>query len=161
MLKAIVAVDRQWGIGKDGNLLVHLPGDLAFFKETTMGHPILVGRKTLEGFPGGNPLPGRENLILTGNPDFEKEGCTILHDMEEVLSWAENTGDLFVCGGESVYRQFLPFTETIYVTKIDAAFGADRFFPNLDEDPSFEVAEEGPAQEENGVAYRFVTYVRK
>lgn len=158
MYKAVVAVDRNWAIGKGDKLLCHLPGDLKYFKELTIGKKILVGRKTLDSFPGGRPLPGRENIVVTRDPSFEREGCTVCHSLEEALSQA---GDVIVCGGESIYRAMLPVTDTVYVTKIDAAFDADRYFPNLDEDPDFEMdwqAEE--ACEENGYSYRFVRYKR-
>ena len=158
MFKAIVAVDRNWAIGKGDRLLCHLPGDLRYFKEKTLGKKILVGRKTLDSFPGGRPLPGRENYVLTRDPSFAREGCLVCHDLEEVLALPE---DVIICGGQSVYTALLPWIDTVYVTKIDAAFDADRYFPDLDADPDFVMdwqAEE--CCEDNGYTYRFVRYVR-
>lgn len=158
MFTAIVACDRNWAIGKGNQLLCHLPGDLRYFKEKTIGKRILIGRKTLDSFPGGRPLPGRDNIVLTRDPSFEREGCTVCHSFEEACALE---GEVFICGGESVYRGMLPYTDTVYVTKIDAAFEADRYFPDLDSDPAFAVdwqAEE--SCEENGYRYRFVRYKR-
>ena len=158
MFKAIVACARNWAIGKGNRLLCHLPGDLQYFKEKTLGKRILVGRKTLDSFPGGRPLPGRENIVLTRDPAFAREGCTVCRSIEEAMTL---TGDVIVCGGESIYRAMLPAVDTVYVTKIDAAFDADRYFPDLDQDPDFVMdwqAEE--CCEENGYSYRFVRYVR-
>lgn len=158
MFKAIVACDRNWGIGKGNRLLCHLPGDLRYFKEMTLGKRILIGRKTLESFPGGRPLPGRDNIVLSRDPSYEKEGCTICHSIEESLRL---DGDIFICGGESIYRAFLPYTDTVYVTKIDAAFDADRYFPDLDQDPDFVMDWEAEQScEDNGISYRFVRYTR-
>ncbi len=158
MFEAIVAADRNWGIGKGNRLLCHLPGDLRYFKEKTIGKRILIGRKTLDSFPGGRPLPGRENIVLSRDPSFAREGCTLCRSIEEARRL---TGDVIVCGGESVYRAMLPWVDTVYVTKIDEAFDADRYFPDLDADPAFEIdwqAEE--SCEENGIRYRFVRYKR-
>lgn len=158
MLKAIVAVDRNWAIGKGNQLLCHLPGDLRYFKEKTLGQKILVGRKTLDSFPGGRPLPGRDNYVLTRDPSFAREGCIVCHDPEEVLALQE---DLIVCGGQSIYEALLPWIDTVYVTKIDAAFDADRYFPDLDADSDFVMDWQAEERcEENGYSYRFVRYVR-
>ena len=110
MYKAVVAVDRNWAIGKGNALLCHLPGDLKYFKELTIGKKILVGRKTLDSFPGGRPLPGRENIVVTRDPSFEREGCTVCRSLEEALHLA---GDVIVCGGESIYKAMLPMIATV------------------------------------------------
>lgn len=158
MFKAIVACDRNWGIGKGNQLLCHLPGDLRYFKEMTLGKRILVGRKTLDSFPGGRPLPGRDNIVLSRDPSFAREGCTVCRSIEESLTLE---GDIFVCGGESIYRALLPWTDTVYVTKIDAAFEADRYFPDLDSDPAFALDWEAEEIcEDNGIRYRFTKYIR-
>jgi len=164
-MKLIVAVEKNWGIGKDNGLLVHLPGDLKYFKERTTGKTVVMGRKTLESLPGGRPLPKRTNIVITRSEDFEKEGCLIAHTVEEAVKMAaevssENTEDVMVMGGESIYRQMLPMCDTCYITKINKTFDADAFFPNLDEDPQFEVVWESEEQEENGVTYRFLEYKR-
>lgn len=157
-MKLIVAVDRSWAIGREGDQLLYLSADLRRFKELTLGGTVILGRKTLATFPGGRPLKGRRNLILSRSPDFSPEGAEVFHSVEELLAAAPE--DSFVIGGESVYRALLPYCTTAYVTKIDAAFPADRFFPDLDALSEWSVAEEGERLEEQGVSFRYVTYVR-
>ena len=161
-MKAIVAVDSNWAIGKGRSLLVHLPGDLRYFKERTLGKTMVMGRETLESLPGQRPLPGRENVVLTRNTCYDAD-CTICHSEEELLDIASrcNTEDLYIIGGEKVYREFLPYCDTCYVTKIDQAFEADKYFPNLDEDENFQIHWESEWKEENGTRYKFVEYRRK
>ena len=160
-MNAIVVVDRKWAIGRDGGLLVHLPGDLKYFRERTLGKVNVVGRKTLQSFPGGKPLPGRTNVVLTRDMSFEAQDCVILHSREEVLEYAGKypAEDVFISGGAEVYRQFLDDCDTFYVTKIDSEFDADRFFPNLDA-LGYRVECESPVQEEKGLTYRFLKYSR-
>ncbi len=161
-MNAIVAVDRNWGIGRDGALLVHLPGDLKYYKEKTVGNHIIVGRKTLESFPGARPLDGRENIVLTRDPDYIKDGCLICRTTGEVLNILKDrdTHRVFVSGGAEIYKEFFALCDTFYVTKIDAAFEADRYFPNLDE-LDFETDWQSELQQEKGITYRFLRYVRK
>lgn len=161
-MNAIVVVDQNWGIGKDGGLLVHLPGDLKYYKEKTIGNHIITGRKTLESFPGGKPLPGRENIVLTRDLSYAKDGCVICHSIEEVQDAVQgyDPETVFVAGGAEIYKEFFSLCDVFYVTKIDAAFEADRYFPNLDE-LDLEVAWESEPQEEKGITYRFLKYVRK
>jgi len=158
-MNAIVAVDQGWGIGKNGDLLCHISADLKRFKALTMGHPVILGRKTLATFPGGRPLPGRRNLVLSRNPAFAVEGAEVYRDLPSLLARAPE--DSFVIGGESVYRSLLEACETVYVTKIMSTFEADAFFPDLDADPAWEAAETGPMQEEKGLQFQYVTYRRK
>ncbi len=159
-MKAIVAVDRNWGIGRGGKLLVHLPGDLAYFKEKTLGKTVIMGRKTLESLPGGSPLPGRNNIVLTRDPDCEA-GCPLCHSVEELLGRIEGEKEeAFVIGGEQVYRALLPCCDACYVTKIDAEYSAETFFPNLDRCDEFEQVWESEPVEEKGVTYRFAEYRR-
>lgn len=162
MLKAIVAVDNNWAIGKDNQLLAHLPGDLQYFKEKTSGKTIVMGRQTLESFPGGKPLPNRKNIVLTSNDCYEAS-CQICCSLDELFTALEGDepDDVFIVGGEQVYKSFLPFCNQVYVTKIDWEFPADRFFPNLDQDDQWELAEESEAIEEKGFKYRFCLYRRK
>ncbi len=157
-MKAIAAVDKNWAIGKDGDQLCYLSADLKRFKALTLGHPVILGRKTLATFPGGRPLKGRRNLILSQNPAFAPEGAEVYHDLDSLLAAAPD--DSFVIGGESVYRALLGACDTVYITKIMSTFEADAFFPNLDADPAWRVAEEEPELEENGVRFRYVTYRR-
>lgn len=143
-MQAIVAVDQNWAIGKQGDQLCYLPPDLKRFQRLTTGHPVLVGRKTLATFPGGRPLKNRRNLILSRDPAFAPEGGEVFPTLEAALAEAEE--DTFVIGGESLYRQTLDRCQTVYVTKLHRAYpGADRFFPDLDRDPAWVLAEaEGP-----------------
>ena len=158
-MKLIVAVDQNWAIGKEGDQLCYLKEDLKRFKELTLGHPVILGRKTLATFPGGRPLKGRDNLILSRDPNFEAEGAQVFHDMDSLLTAAPH--DSFVIGGGSVYKALLPYCDTAYVTKIDHAFpDADVWFPNLDADPAWEITQEEPPLEQDGLIYRYVTYQR-
>lgn len=157
-MKAIVAVDENWGIGREGGLLCHLSADLRRFKALTMGHPVILGRKTMATFPGGRPLPGRANLVLSRDRSFHPEGVEVYRDLDSLLASAPE--DSFVIGGESVYRQLLPRCEEVYVTKIGASFPADAFFPDLDGDPAWQVVREEPPLEEGGISFRYVTYRR-
>ena len=158
-MNVIVAVDQNWAIGKDGDQLVYLSEDLKRFKSLTTGHPVILGRKTLATFPGGRPLKGRRNLILSRNTDFAPEGAEVFSDVETLRAAAPE--DAFVIGGASVYRQLLPWCDTAYVTKIDRAFPADCHFPDLEQDPAWERTEESAPLEQDGIVYRYVTYRRK
>jgi dihydrofolate reductase len=168
----IVAVDRAWGIGRDGGLLVHLPGDLKYFKEKTLGQIVVMGRKTLESLPGGGPLPERTNVVLTRNPLFAVPGLIVCHSFVEVEkslpdlvsrrdgNFENGETPLRVCiiGGATIYRTFLPYADTCFVTKIDAVLDADVFFPNLDKDAGFRLVTASDPVSENGFDYRFTTY---
>ncbi len=155
-MNAIVAVDQNWAIGNGGNLLFRIPADLRRFKALTTGHPVILGRKTLETFPGGRPLPGRANLILSRNPAFQVEGAAVYPDLDALLMAAP--ADSFVIGGESVYRALLPHCDTVYVTKIEATAPADTFFPDLDSLPGWQVTEESGPHEYEGLAFRYLSY---
>lgn len=157
-MNAIVAVDQNWAIGRDGDQLCYISADLKRFKELTLGHPVILGRKTLSTFPGGRPLKGRRNLVLSRDPEFQAEGAEVYHDVESLLSQAPE--DSFVIGGESVYRSLLPYCETVYVTKIMSTFPADTWFPDLDADPAWQAVREEEPLEEKGLAFRYVTYER-
>ena len=138
-MNVIVAVDENWAIGKDGDQLIYLKEDLKRFRALTMGHPLILGRRTMATFPGGRPLKGRRNLILSRNPDFAPEGGEVYRSMEELLAQAPE--DAFVIGGASVYRALIDRCGTAYVTKIHKTFPADCWFPNLDEDLAWEAEE--------------------
>ena len=161
-MNAIVAVDRNWGIGKDNDLLIHLPGDLKYYKEKTIGNVIIVGQRTLESFPGSRPLPGRTNIVLSDDPAFAPEGCIVCRTKEEVLEKAAeyDPDRVFICGGASVYRLFLEDCSAFYVTKIDEAFEADTFFPDLDA-LGYHVDWASEPREEKGIRYRFERYVKE
>ena len=158
-MNLIVAVDRNWAIGKDGDQLVYLSEDLKHFKALTTGHPVILGRKTLATFPGGRPLKGRRNMILSRNPGFAPEGAEVFQNLPALLEAAPE--DAFVLGGASVYAALLDKCDAAYVTKIEASFpGPDCFFPNLDRLPQWHVTDEGPTLEEQGLRFRYVTYRR-
>lgn len=158
-MNLIVAVDRNWAIGKDGDQLVYLSEDLKHFKALTTGHPVILGRKTLATFPGGRPLKGRRNMILSRSPGFAPEGAEVFQNLPALLEAAPE--DAFVLGGASVYAALLDKCDTAYVTRIEASFpGPDCFFPNLDRLPQWHVTDEGPTLEEQGLRFRYVTYRR-
>ncbi len=177
-MKCIVIVDKDWGIGKEGNLLVHLPGDLQYFKEKTLGKVLIIGRKTLESLPGGRPLSGRKTIVLTGNPLYEpstaRDGtqpivCHSRADIEDALNRLRNeqgidiNEDVIVAGGETVYEMFLPQCDEMLVTRIDRSFDADRHFANLDSlaaAGSVRLVWESEQHEENGITYKFTRYER-
>ena len=158
-MKLIAAVDRNWALGKDGDQLVYLSADLKRFKAITMGHPVILGRKTLATFPGGRPLKGRPNLILSRTMTECPEGGTVFADLDALRAAAPE--DAVVVGGGSVYNALLPWCDTAYITKLDAAFPADTWLPNLDEDPAWTIAEEEPPLAEKGIVFRYVTYRRR
>ncbi len=158
-MNLIVAVDQNWAIGKDGNQLIYISEDLKHFKSLTTGHPVILGRKTLSTFPGGRPLKGRRNLILSRSIGFAPEGGEVFRDLPALLAAAP--ADSFVVGGASVYSALLDRCDTAYITKIAGHFpGADCWFPNLDEHPQWNVLDEGPELEEKGIKFRYVTYQR-
>ena len=138
-MKMIVAADRNWGIGKNGDLLVHIPEDMEFFKEKTMGNAVVMGRKTFESFPGKKALPGRVNIVLTGNPDWAAEDAIVVHNMEELQTVLADYEDdrIYIIGGGQIYADFADRCSSIYVTHIDQSYEADTWFPNLEENPHF------------------------
>lgn len=159
-MQAIVNVTENWAIGRKNQLIFPLRADLRRFRELTMGHAVVMGRKTLESLPGKKGLPGRRNLVLTANPAFEAPGVEVVHTPLQAV-FATGAED-FCIGGESVYRALLPACDRVYVTKVlAAAEDADAFFPDLDADPEWEIESESEIMEENGVRFQYVDYVRK
>lgn len=158
-MEAIVAVFSDWGIGSEGTQQVVLKADRAHFRELTRDTAVIVGRRTLADFPDGKPLKGRNNIVVT-RQDIDIEGAEVAHSTDEALALAAKYPRTLVIGGASIYREFLPYMDTVHVTKIDLAPASDSFFENLDVSPDFCVRDEGPWQEENGVRFRFVTYER-
>ena len=157
---AIVAVDKNWGIGKDGEQIVYIPGDLKRFKDFTTGNTIILGRKTMYTFPGSKPLKGRRNLILSRTPDFAPEGAEVFPGLEELMEKVTDPDNTYVVGGASVYHTMIGQCDRAYVTKIDAEYPADCWFPNLDEDPNWVVESEGEWMEHEGIRFRYVNYKR-
>lgn len=161
-MNLIVAVDKNWGIGSKNKLLVSIPSDMKFFRETTSGKVVVLGRKTLETFPNALPLKNRTNIILTGNKDFKAKDAIICHTVEEVLEELKkyNDEDIYVIGGGTVYRQFLPYCNVAHVTKIDHAFEADTYFPNLDEMEDWEMTADSEEQTYFDLEFQFQKYER-
>ncbi|GAA0798284.1 dihydrofolate reductase [Faecalicatena orotica] len=159
-MNLIAAADKNWGIGYKNKLLVSIPSDMKFFRETTTGKVIVMGRKTLESFPNGMPLKNRTNIVLTSNKDYRVKDAIIVHTLEELHKELEkyNSDDIYVIGGESVYRQLLPYCDTAYITKIDHAFQADTFFPNLDEMENWEMTQVSEEQTCFDLEYMFTKY---
>ena len=159
-MNAIVAVDANWAIGCQGDLLFSLPTDMRRFRSLTMGGTVILGRKTLDSFPGGKPLPKRRNIVITRNTDLAVEGAEIAASPEEALKLAQGEENIWVIGGGSVYTALLSQCERVYLTKVDqAAENADTFFPNLDKLPNWKVEKRSEPVEENGLTYRFIDYV--
>ena len=151
-MELIVAVYDDWGIGKDGTQPVALSADRKFFRETTKGAMVIVGRKTLADFPGGRPLPNRVNVVLT-RQDTEIPDVIICHSPEEAVELAKKAERAMVIGGGSVYKQLLPYCDTAYITKVHASPESDTFFPNLDEDSRWKLTEVLQSGEEDGIGY--------
>lgn len=160
MLTAIAAVSRNWGIGRDGDLLFSIPEDKKHFRRTTLNHTVVMGRKTLESLPDGKPFKDRENIILSRNENFSVQGAEVFHSIEEALAAARNSGDeeIFIAGGGEIYRAMLPFCRKAIITKVSEAPEADTFFPNLDESPEWSLSEESEEQEYEGLKFRFCIY---
>ena len=161
-MNAIVVVDQNWAIGKDNGLLFSLPTDMKRFRTLTMGGTVLLGRRTLDSFPGGRPLPGRRNIVITRDAAFQREGVISVTSLDDALEAGADPEHLWVIGGGSIYTALLSRCKRVYLTKVDAAAeGADTFFPNLDKLPGWEVEAVSDPVEENGVTYRFVDYINK
>lgn len=161
-MNMIVAVDANWAIGNKNNLLVRIPADHKMFREETTGKVVVLGRKTLETFPGGQPLPNRENIILSANRSYEVKGAKVVHDIEELLTALKDYDDkdIYIIGGASVYKLMMPYVDTIHVTKIDHEYEADAYFPDLDKDPEWKITAESDEQVYFDITYSFVKYER-
>lgn len=158
-MNMIVAVDENWAIGNGGDQLVYIPADLKRFQALTRGHTVILGRKTLATFPGGRPLKGRTNFILSRNPAFAPEGAQVFSDLDSLLAAVQDP-DAFVIGGASVYRALLDRCDTVYVTKIHRSYPADCYFPNLDQSPAWRPTETEEPQTDADVTFHYVTYRR-
>lgn len=159
----IVAVDNNWAIGNKGELLVRIPEDQKFFRQTTMGHAVVLGRKTLAGFPNGLPLSGRDNIILTRNKSFDVRGGIIVHSEEELLQKLKEYEDkgIFVIGGGDVYKMLLPYCKYAHVTKINYNYEADTWFPNLDELDNWELVGESDEHTYFDLEFYYYKYENK
>lgn len=160
----IVATSKNWAIGRDNDLLFSIKTDMKYFREHTLGKTVILGRRNLDSFPGGKPLPKRTNLVLTRNPQFEREGVIVFHHPEKILEYVRELpeDDVMVIGGAEIYRMFLPYCKRAYITRVDTAIDdADCFFPNLDEAPDWNLVSVSEDQEENGHTFRFCLYERQ
>lgn len=162
-MNLIVAVDKNWAIGNKNQLLVRIPADQKFFRETTTGKIVVMGRKTLESFPNGLPLKNRTNIVLTSDRSYAVSGAVVVHSMDELHEELKKypSEDIFVIGGETVYRQLLDECDTAHITKIDYAFEADTYFPNLDERDDWEITADSEEQTYFDLEYYFYKYERK
>lgn len=162
-MNIIVAVDNNWAIGHKDKLLVSIPNDMKHFREETTGKVVVLGRKTLRTFPQGMPLKGRTNIVLSGDRSFTVKDAIVVHSLEELLEELKkyDSEDIYIIGGESVYRQMLPYCDVAHVTKIDHKYEADTYFPNLDEDPEWEITADSDEQTYFDLAYEFLRYERK
>lgn len=162
-MNLIVAVDNNWAIGNKNELLVRIPNDHKHFREETTGKVVVLGRKTLETFPQGQPLKNRTNIILTTDRKYQVKDAIIVHSIAELLEELKkyNDEDIYIIGGESVYRQMLPYCNVAHITKIDHSYEADTYFPNLDQDEEWHITADSDEQTYFDIAYQFLKYERK
>ena len=161
MIYAIVHVDKEWGIGKGNDMMFSLPKDMKFFRETTLGHTVVMGGNTLRSFPGQKPLKNRTNIVLSRGQ--VRDDCVIVRSYEELKNLLKSKREelVYVIGGGEVYKELLPYCDGVLVTKVDAVGGAEVFFPNLDERENFVCVDEGEPLEDNGYTIRFTKYENK
>ena len=159
-MNLIAAVDKNWAIGCKNKLLVSIPADMKFFRETTTGKVVVMGRKTLESFPNGQPLKKRVNIVLTHDKNFKAGDAIIVHSMEELREGLKKypSEDIYVIGGETIYKQLLDDCDVAHITKIDYAFEADAYFPNLDEMPEWKITQDSEEQTYFDLEYYFYKY---
>ena len=162
-MKMIVCVSENYGIGKGGELLFSLPPDMKLFRETTMNSVVVMGRATLDSFPGGKPLKNRENIVLTRNKDFQRDGVVVANSEKDVLEKIKEYPDkeVYVIGGEEIYRMFEPYCSGAIVTKVQARPDADKFFFNIDEAPGWRLSEESEIMEHEGTKFCFCRYIKE
>lgn len=159
-MKMIFSADKNWGIGCDNKLLFRVKGDMAYFKSKTTGKVVVMGRSTLESLPGAKPLPNRTNIVLSSQKDYAAEGAEVCRSLEELLKSISQypTDDVFVIGGESVYRMLMPYCDTAYVTRFFAEARADRYMPDFNVLPEWRLTDTTDEMVEDGLRYRFLTY---
>jgi len=161
MISIIVAIAENYAIGKDNQLLWHISNDLQHFKKVTSGHTVLMGKNTYFSLPK-KPLPNRKNIVITDNPNEVFDGCFMAYSIEDALAKINNNEETFIMGGGSVYRQFFPYADKLYITKIKASFEADTFFPEIsDTDWELIENEDGLIDSNSHLSYSFLTYKRK
>jgi dihydrofolate reductase len=159
-MKLIAAVDNNWAIGNKGRLLVRIPEDQKFFRSTTMGHVVVLGRKTLEEFPQAKPLAGRTNIILSRNSEYTVEGASVVNSIEELFNVLKkyDSDDIFIIGGQSIYNELIPYCQEAVITRLQKAFEADAYITSLDASNDWELTWESELHEYNGLKFTFTTY---
>ena len=162
-MNLIVNVDSNWAIGYRGKLLVSIPEDMKFFRSETTGKVVVLGRKTLDTFPGGQPLKNRTNIILTRNPNYQVKGAIICHSVEEVLEELKkyNSEDVYIIGGDSIYKEYLPYCYVAHETRTDQVYDADTWFPNLEEETALVLTGESEEKTYFDLEFRFCRYERR
>lgn len=162
-MNLIVAVDKNWSIGFQGKLLVSIPEDMQFFRKETTNKVVVMGRKTLESFPNGLPLKNRINIVISNDKNYKVKDAIVCNSIEDALEELKKykSEDIYVIGGEAIYRQFLPFCDVAHVTKIEYEYQADTKFPNLDEMPEWKISERSDERTYFDLEYEFLKYVRK
>lgn len=161
MITAIAAVSENWGIGKDNDLLFNIPEDKKFFRRTTLGHTVIMGRKTLQSLPSGKPFKDRSNIILSRDINFTCEGAEVCGSVEEALKLIRDREKVFVAGGGEIYRDMLPYCDNAIITKVSGKPDADVFFPNLDDDPEWLLMNTSDDHEFEGLIFRYCIYEKK
>ena len=161
-MKLIAAVSKDWAIGNKGELLISIPEDMKFFRTSTTGNVVIMGRKTLFSFPNQKPLKNRENIVITRDENFSCPGAIVVNSVEEAVKKAEEFSDkeIYVIGGASIYEQMLKYCDTAYITYIDYSYAADAYFPNLDKDPEWKLANEDEEHTYFDVSYFYRVYKR-
>lgn len=159
-MQLIAAVDNNWAIGNGTKLLVRIPEDQKFFRQMTMGHVVVLGRKTLDEFPGGKPLKGRTNIIMSRDQNYKVEGAVVVHSKEELFEelFKYDSDDIFIIGGESIYKMLYQYCNTAHITKIDYSYQADKYFPNLDKDSDWKTTADSDEQTYFDLEYYFLKY---
>ncbi|WFR59371.1 dihydrofolate reductase [Anaerocolumna sp. AGMB13025] len=162
-MNLIVAVDKNWAIGYQNKLLISIPEDMRFFRDETTNKVVIMGRNTLETFPGGRPLKNRLNVVITSKPDFAVNDAVVVHSVKEALEAVKDykSENVYIIGGASIYEQMLEYCDVAHVTKIDYAYHADTYFPNLDENPQWMIEAESDERTYYDIEYAFYKYIRK
>ena len=161
-MKMIACVDRNWGIGYKGNVPVLIPADQKLLRKEIAGKVVVMGRKTLEGLPGGRPMDGCTNIVLSRKEDFTVRNATVVHSLEELFNAVKDfdPDDVYCIGGGEVYRELLPYADLAHITKIDHVYAADAFFPDLDSDSDWQITRDSEEQTYFDLEYRFLCYER-
>ena len=162
-MNLIANVDENWAIGKNNQLLVKIPADMKFFRETTTGKVVVMGRKTLESFPNGQPLKNRTNIVLTRDQSFQVKDAIVVRSMDELHEELKKypSEDIYIIGGESIYEQLVDECDVAHITKVDYAYSADAYFPNLDKKPEWQITQDSEEQTYFDLIYHFYKYEKQ